>query len=83
MLGLPARPQPLIRLLRSHLLPMGEGLPPPGRMTHLGYVLAAYLVTAIVLLGAVAFVALDVRVTRKKLARLEERGPRGRLHPRQ
>jgi heme exporter protein D len=47
-------------------------------MTHLGYILAAYLATAIVLLGMVAFVALDLRSVRRQLAQLEEKGLRRR-----
>ena len=47
-------------------------------MTHLGYILAAYFVSAIVLLGMVALVALDLRAAREKLARLEQEGLRRR-----
>jgi heme exporter protein D len=47
-------------------------------MTHLGYILAAYLASAIVLLGMVALVALDLRAARDKLARLEQEGLRRR-----
>ncbi len=46
-------------------------------MTHAGYILAAYLATAVVILGLIAWVALDLRTQRRKLARLETEG-RGR-----
>ena len=77
----PAACEPLIRLLRSHLLPLGEGLLAPPRlhaMTHLGYIIAAYLATAIVLLGMVLWAVLDLRAAKRKLARLEEEGLRRR-----
>jgi heme exporter protein D len=47
-------------------------------MTHLGYILAAYLASAIVLFGMVAWVVLDLRTQKQKLARLEEQGLRRR-----
>jgi len=47
-------------------------------MTHLGYILAAYFASAIVLLAMVALVALDLRAARDKLARLEQDGQRRR-----
>jgi heme exporter protein D len=47
-------------------------------MTHAGYILAAYLATAIVLLGMVAWVLLDLRVQKRKLQRLEGEGARRR-----
>jgi heme exporter protein CcmD len=47
-------------------------------MTHFGYVLAAYLVTALILLGTVAVVAFDLRGVRRRLQRLEDDGQRGR-----
>jgi heme exporter protein D len=47
-------------------------------MTHVGYILAAWLATALVLLGLVAWVALDLRTQKRKLARLEEQGLRRR-----
>jgi len=47
-------------------------------MTHLGYILAAYLASAIVLLGMVAWVVLDLRTQKQKLTRLEEQGLRRR-----
>ena len=47
-------------------------------MTHLGYIIAAYLATAIVLLGMVLWVVLDLRAAKRKLARLEQEGLRRR-----
>ncbi len=47
-------------------------------MTHLGYILAAYLATAIVLLGMVASVMLDLGRQKRKLGRLEAEGKRRR-----
>ena len=47
-------------------------------MTHLGYVVAAYLATAIVLLGMVATVVLDLARQKRRLARLEAEGGRRR-----
>jgi heme exporter protein CcmD len=47
-------------------------------MTHLGYILAAYIAAAIVLLGMVGGVLFDLAVQKRKLARLEERGMRRR-----
>ena len=47
-------------------------------MTHLGYILAAYLATAAVLAGTVALVWLDLRAQRRKLRRLEEEALRRR-----
>ena len=47
-------------------------------MTHLGYILAAYLASAAVLLGMVAWIVLDLRTQKQKLARLEEQGLRRR-----
>lgn len=49
-------------------------------MTHAGYILAAYLASAIVLLGLVAWVVSDLRSQKKKLNRLEEQ--RRRSEPR-
>ena len=43
-------------------------------MTHAGYILAAYLITAVVLLALVGWVALDLRAQKAKLRRLEEQG---------
>jgi heme exporter protein D len=45
-------------------------------VTHAGYILAAYLATAVVILGLIAWVALDLRTQRRKLARLEAEGRR-------
>ena len=47
-------------------------------MTHLGYIIAAYLAAAIVLLGMVAGVVLDLRTQKRKLVLLEETGVRRR-----
>ena len=47
-------------------------------MTHLGYIVAAYLAAAIVLGGMVAAVALDLERQKRKLARLEAAGVRRR-----
>ncbi len=47
-------------------------------MTHLGYIVAAYSATAIVLLGMIAGVAFDLRTQKRKLVRLEESGVRRR-----
>lgn len=43
-------------------------------MTHLGYILAAYLSVAIVLGAMTAWVMLDLRAQKRKLQRLEEQG---------
>jgi heme exporter protein D len=50
-------------------------------MTHAGYILAAYLATAVVLLGMIAWVALDLRSQQRRLRRLEEARP-GRFEAR-
>ncbi len=47
-------------------------------MTHLGYIVAAYLAAAIVLVGMVASVTLDLGRQKRKLARLEAEGKRRR-----
>jgi heme exporter protein D len=47
-------------------------------VTHLGYILAAYLATAVVLAALVIWVALDLRVQKSKLRRLEDEGLRKR-----
>jgi heme exporter protein D len=47
-------------------------------MTHLGYILAAYLATAAVLIGMVAWVTLDLRAQKERLRRLEAEGTRRR-----
>ena len=51
-------------------------------MTHSGYVIAAYLASALVLLGLIAWVALDLRLQKRKLAQIEEQGLRRRPEPR-
>ena len=43
-------------------------------MTHLGYIVAAYLATAVVLLGMVAAVVLDLTRQKRRLAQLEAEG---------
>jgi heme exporter protein D len=50
-------------------------------MTHAGYILAAYLVTALVLLAMIGWVALDLRAQKNRLARLEGQGLRRRSEP--
>jgi heme exporter protein D len=45
---------------------------------HIGFILAAYAVTAVVMGGAVAAVLLDRRALLRGLARLEARAGRGR-----
>jgi heme exporter protein D len=47
-------------------------------MTHLGYILAAWLISAAVLLALVAWVALDLRAQKRKLRLLEDVGLRRR-----
>ncbi len=47
-------------------------------MTHVGYVIAAYAAAALVVLGMIAGVALDLDTQKRKLARLEARGVRRR-----
>lgn len=47
-------------------------------MTHAGYILAAYLATATVLLGMAAWIVLDLRRQKRKLRRLEAEGVRRR-----
>jgi heme exporter protein D len=51
-------------------------------MTHAGYILAAYLVTAFVLVALVAWVVMDLRAQRTKLERLEAQGLRRRSEQR-
>jgi heme exporter protein CcmD len=50
-------------------------------MTHFGYILAAYLSTAVMLLAMIAWVTFDLRAQRAKLAQLEEKRMRGRSEP--
>ncbi len=47
-------------------------------MTHLGYILAAYLATAFILGGMALWVVLDLRAQRRSLDRLETEGRRRR-----
>jgi heme exporter protein CcmD len=47
-------------------------------MSHFGYIIAAYLAAAIVLLGMVAGVLLDLSAQKRKLARIEAGGARRR-----
>jgi len=47
-------------------------------MTHFGYVLGAYLASATVLVGMIAWVMLDLAAQRRKLRRLEDAGLRRR-----
>jgi len=47
-------------------------------MTHLGYILAAYLASGAVVAALVAWIALDTRSAKRKLARLEAEGARRR-----
>jgi heme exporter protein D len=46
--------------------------------THTGFILAAYLATAIVLAAVVGWIVIDGRSLRRKLAELEARGIRRR-----
>ena len=50
-------------------------------MTHSGYIIAAYLASALVLLGLIVWVVLDLRAQKRKLAQLEEQGLRRRPEP--
>jgi heme exporter protein D len=43
-------------------------------MTHLGYIIAAYGATALVLAGLVAWAVLDARMQTSRLAKLESAG---------
>ncbi len=45
-------------------------------MTHVPYILAAYLTTALVLVGMIAWVTLDLREQKRKLRQLETDGCR-------
>ena len=47
-------------------------------MTHLGYIVAAYAATAIVLFGMTAWVLLDLQAQKRKLSQLEAAGKRRR-----
>ncbi len=46
--------------------------------THAGFILAAYAVTAVVLVGIFAWIVLDGRSQRRRIADLEARGIRRR-----
>jgi heme exporter protein D len=50
-------------------------------VTHAGFIAAAYIVTALVLAGLVAWIAVDGRAQRRRLADLEARGVRRRSAP--
>ena len=45
---------------------------------HTGFILAAYLLTAVVLAGMIVWIALDARTQRRRLAELEAQGIRRR-----
>ena len=45
-------------------------------MTHVGYIVAAYLVTAIVLGGMIGWVLLDLATQKRRLDRIEAEGGR-------
>lgn len=45
-------------------------------MTHVPYIIAAYLATALVLIGMVAWVTIDLREQKRKLLQLEAEGRR-------
>ncbi len=45
---------------------------------HLGFIVAAYAVTAVVLVGIVAWIVVDGRSQRRRIADLEARGVRRR-----
>jgi heme exporter protein D len=47
-------------------------------MTHAGFIAAAYLATAAVLIGLVLWIVLDGRAQRRRLADLDARGIRRR-----
>jgi len=47
-------------------------------MTHAGFILGSYAVTLVVLVGLVAWVVIDGRVLKRRLAELEARGVRRR-----
>jgi heme exporter protein D len=43
-------------------------------VTHAGFIAAAYIATAVVLAGLIAWIVLDGRAQKKRLADLEARG---------
>jgi len=45
---------------------------------HAGFIVAAYLLTAAVLIGVVAWIVIDGRTQRRRIADLEARGVRRR-----
>ena len=45
---------------------------------HAGFILAAYLLTAVVLVGMIAWIVIDGRAQRRRIADLEARGVRRR-----
>ena len=45
---------------------------------HAGFILAAYCIAAVVLVGLIAYVVADGRAQRRRLAELESRGIRRR-----
>lgn len=45
-------------------------------VTHVPYIIAAYLATALVLIGMVAWVSIDLREQKRKLLQLEAEGRR-------
>ena len=47
-------------------------------MTHLGYIVSAYAVSAAVLIGMIVWVVLDLAAQRRKLAALDAEGMRRR-----
>ena len=47
-------------------------------MTHIGYILAAYVIAAAVIAGMTAWVVIDLKAQRRKLRRLEAQGVRRR-----
>ncbi|MGU3574256.1 heme exporter protein CcmD [Brucellaceae bacterium C25G] len=51
-------------------------------MTHITYVVACYVISAVVLSGMISWILLDQRMLRKELQRLEGQGARRRSrHP--
>jgi heme exporter protein D len=50
-------------------------------MTHLPYVLAAYAAAGLTLGGLVAWVALDTRIQKRRLTRIEARDGRRTARP--
>lgn len=47
-------------------------------MSHVGFITAAYVLTALVIVGLIAWVLLDGRALRRRIAELEARGIRRR-----